>query len=58
MRPICIPPRRVAPGRKAIIEEEVSKMIQAGVIRASDSPWSSPLVLVKKKDGTICFCID
>ncbi len=32
-RPIHIPPRRVAPGRKVIIEEEVTKMLQAGVIR-------------------------
>ncbi len=41
-----------------IIEEEGTKMLQAGVIHANDSPWSSPIVLVKKKDGTICFCID
>ncbi len=48
----------MALGRKVIIEEEVTKMLQAGVIHASDSPWSSPIVLVKKKDGTIRFCID
>ena len=57
-RPIRVPPRRIPPGRRNIIEEEVTKMLQAGVIRASDSPWSSPIVLVKKKDGTIRFCID
>ncbi len=37
-RPIRIPPRRVAPGRKVIIKEEVTKMLQTGVIHASDSP--------------------
>ncbi len=57
-RPIGIPPRRLALCKKVIIEEEVTKMLQAGVIHASDSPWSSPIVLVNKKDGTICFCID
>ncbi len=57
-RPIRILLRRVAPGRKVIIEEEVTKMLQAGVIHASDSPCSSPIVLVKKKDGMIRFCID
>ncbi len=36
----------MAPGRKQIIEEEVTKMLQAGVIHASDSPWISPIVLV------------
>ncbi len=38
-----------SPGRKQIIEEEVTKLLQVGVICPSDSPWSSPIVLVKKK---------
>ncbi len=33
-------------------------MLQAVVIHASDSPCSSPIVLVKKKYGTIRFCTD
>ena len=33
-------------------------MIQNDVIESSDSPYSSPIVLVKKKDGSIRFCID
>ncbi len=48
----------MALGRKVIIEEEVTKMLQAGVIHASDSLWSSPIVLVKKKDGKVHFCTD
>ena len=33
-------------------------MLQNGVVRASTSPWASPIVLVKKKDGGTCFCVD
>jgi len=57
-RPIRIPPRRVSPGKRDIIEKEVEKMLNAGVIRPSNSPWSSPIVIVKKADGTNRFCID
>jgi len=57
-RPIRIPPRRIAPGKREIIEKEVAKMLEAGVIRNSNSPWSSPVVLVKKTDGSTRFCID
>lgn len=38
--------------------EEVRKMIEAGVIEPSSSPYCSPIVIVKKKDGTNRFCID
>lgn len=38
--------------------EEVRKILEAGVIEPSDSPYSSPIVIVKKKDGTNRFCID
>ena len=41
-----------------IIRQEVEMMLSMDVIEKSDSPFSSPIVLVKKKDGKTRFCID
>nr|GEW16321.1 putative mitochondrial protein [Tanacetum cinerariifolium] len=40
------------------IEGMVKELMDSGVIRASQSPFSSPIVMVKKKDGTWRMCID
>ena len=44
------------------VRQEVSKQLRSmqssGVIQPSDSPWSSPVVMVRKKDGTHRFCVD
>ena len=33
-------------------------MLDAGVVRPSNSPWCNAVVLVRKKDGSLCFCIN
>ena len=38
--------------------EEVEKMLKLEVIRRCDSPYASPIVLVKKEDGSVRFCTD
>ena len=56
--PIRQPRRRLSDRESALVEEHVAEMLRAGVIRPSESPWSSPVVLAQKKDGTIRFCVD
>ena len=53
-----IPYRRLPLKKKTVAEEEINKMLRDEVIVPSISPWSSPVCMVTKKDGTIRFCID
>ena len=57
-RPVRCGPRRLAPGGLRKEQECVKDMLTGGQIEPSDSPWASPVVLVTKKDGSICFCVD
>ncbi|KAG5899439.1 hypothetical protein JTB14_033630 [Gonioctena quinquepunctata] len=57
-RPIRQSARRLPLAKKEEADKIVSDMGKAGVIEPSDSPWSSPVVLVKKKDGSTRFCVD
>lgn len=48
-RPIKQQPYRVSPKEREAIQAQVKEMLDDGVIQPSHSPWSSPVVLVKKK---------
>ena len=52
------PPRRQPIGKRDIEKQEVLKMLERKVIEPSNSAWSSPIVLVTKKDGSTRFCVD
>ncbi|KAL4354155.1 hypothetical protein GQ457_06G012060 [Hibiscus cannabinus] len=55
---VKIKPYRHPTNQKDEIERLVGEMLEAGIIRDSDSSFSSPIVMVKKQDGSWCMCID
>ena len=56
--PIKIPPHRISPAKLPIVQQEVEDMLKRGVIQHSNIPYSAPIVLAKKKDGSWRFCVD
>lgn len=57
-RPICQIPRKLILAKREEAENINQEMEKDGVIEASNSPWISPAVLIKKKDGTSRFNVD
>ena len=50
--------RRIPPQMYDEVKAHIQEMLDLGAIRPSNSPWASAIVLVKKKDGRLRFCID
>ena len=50
--------RRTPKGFEGEEERYLKEQIEAGVVVPSNSPWSSPVCLVRKKDGTVRWCVD
>ncbi|UYV63208.1 K02A2.6-like, partial [Cordylochernes scorpioides] len=56
--PVRQRPYRVSPAERRVIQSEVEKMMETKIIRPSSSPWASHVILVRKKDGSLRFCVD
>ena len=57
-KPICQRPYRIPEAKQESVKEALNEMLEQGHIQPSNSPWSSPVVLVNKPDGLIRMCID
>ena len=57
-RPIRQSPRRVPSALQPELEANLSSMLEKRVAESGLSSWASPVVLVRKKDGSIRFCVD
>ena len=49
---------RIPPPQLDEVREHLKLMLDAGVVRPSNNPWCNAVVLVRKKDGSLHFCID
>lgn len=55
---ICQKPYPVPIAKLSKMDKEIQRMLSLGIIEKSDSPWSSPIVGVEKKNGDIRLCLD
>ena len=52
------PPHRLGPQKEIEAEKQVQALLKQGLIEPGSGAWSSPVVLVRKKDGSWRFCVD
>ncbi|GAU33777.1 hypothetical protein TSUD_393390 [Trifolium subterraneum] len=57
-QPISVAPYRMSPLELRELKSQLEELLQKHFIRPSVSPWGAPVLLVKKKDGTMWLCID
>ena len=57
-KPIRIPRRKLPHHLQTPVLQELEKMMEAGIIQHTRSPWSFPIVVVGKKEGGVRICTD
>ena len=56
--PIASTPRRIPMHIESDVENLIVDLEEKGIIQKSTSPWNSPIVAIRKKDGSVRLCID
>ena len=56
--PICCKPYPLPCAMREELPNEMDSMLDMGVVRPSTSPYASPIIMVKKKDGSNRVCIN
>ena len=46
------------PNELAELKKQLQELLEKGLIRPSSSPWGCPALFVKKKDKSLCMCVD
>ena len=57
-KPIKVPPRRLSPALEQVLLQSVNEMLRDGIISKGSGSYSSPVLLVRKKDNTYRCCVD
>ena len=57
-KPISRPPYWLSVSEASEVECQLADYLKCGFIQPSSSPWASPILLVKKKDGSMRMCVD
>ena len=57
-RPVKLPPRRVPLHLQNEVSDHLKQMLENDIVQPSHSPWAAPVVLVRKRDGSLRFCVD
>lgn len=52
------PPYRMSAAENVALNKEINELLQQGAIVPSSSPFSAPVLFVKKKDGSLRLCVD
>ena len=57
-KPVLMAPYRMSASELAELKKQLEDFLDKKFVRPSVSPWGAPVLLIKKKDGSMRLCID